>query len=388
MKSIAFILIISFLNLAGSRSYAQQAREKVHDSLQVSGQLSVWGHYNRSNSLPLLFGGRYIPTINYSIKLPHDKLIDFEGSVNLFGTYATDPFDTSGVDGSISAYRAWARYSTQQFEIRAGLQKINFGSASMLRPLMWFDQIDPRDPLQLTNGVWGLLSRYYFLNNTNVWFWCLYGNDKARPWDIGNSAPRSPELGGRFQAPVPKGEMALSYNFRHAETTGMDSTIISSYSEIPEHRIGIDGKWDLGIGLWFEGTWIHKNINIGTLTNQELLTLGIDNTFNIGKGLNVVYEQMLASSDERAFAFDNNLMFSALSFNYPVGVIDNLSAIVYFDWRNKAFYNFVNWNHTFKRFTMYLMAYLNPKDYNLPQQGSVANMYSKQGLQLMLVYNH
>jgi hypothetical protein len=37
---------------------------------------------------------------------------------------------------------------------------------------------------------------------------------------------------------------------------------------------------------------------------------------------------------------------------------------------------------------MYVMAYLNPKDYNLPQQGSTANMYSKQGLQVMLVYNH
>ena len=68
------------------------------------------------------------------------------------------------------------RYSSDQFELRLGLQKINFGSASMLRPLMWFDQMDPRDPLHLTDGVWGLLARYYFLNNANIWLWGLYGN--------------------------------------------------------------------------------------------------------------------------------------------------------------------------------------------------------------------
>ena len=32
------------------------------------------------------------------------------------------------------------------------------------------EDIDPRDPLQLTNGVWGLLGRYYFMNNANLRF--------------------------------------------------------------------------------------------------------------------------------------------------------------------------------------------------------------------------
>jgi len=54
------------------------------------------------------------------------------------------------------------------------LQKINFGSATLFRLLMWFDRIDPRDPLKLTDGVYGLLLRYYFHNNTNIWLWGLY----------------------------------------------------------------------------------------------------------------------------------------------------------------------------------------------------------------------
>jgi len=378
------VIIASFLFIADSACFSQECVPVCSDSLQFSGQLSVWGHINMSNSLPVFFGGRYIPALNYSYKLSDNRLIDFEASANIYGSYAFNPFDSSDVNGSIQAYRAWARYSGSQIEIRAGLQKISFGSSTLLRPLMWFDQLDPRDPLQLTNGVWGLLSRYYFLNNANVWVWCLYGNTKTRPWDIGTSVARLPEFGGRFQAPVPKGEMALSYNFRHTDIEAVDTT----RADIPENRIGLDGKWDIGPGLWFETSWIHKSIPIGSLTNQELISIGSDYTFALGKGLNVMYEQMLAASDEKAFTFSNTTMFSALSLNYPLGIVDNLSAIVYFDWKNKAAYNFINWNHKFKKFTMYLMAYLNPKDYNLPQQSTAANQYSKQGLQLMLVYNH
>lgn len=34
---------------------------------------------------------------------------------------------------------------------------------------MRFDQVDPRDPLKLTDGVRGLLGRYCFLNNADIW---------------------------------------------------------------------------------------------------------------------------------------------------------------------------------------------------------------------------
>ena len=42
-------------------------------------------------------------------------------------------------------------------------QKMNFGSAIILRCLTWFNSIDPRDPLQATDGKTGPLLRYYFL---------------------------------------------------------------------------------------------------------------------------------------------------------------------------------------------------------------------------------
>ena len=111
----------------------------------------------------------------------------------------------------------WVKFSGDQFELRAGLQKINFGSAQMFRPLMWFDRIDPRDPLQLTDGVYGLLARYYFLNNANIWLWGLYGDDKIKGWELIPSKKNSIEYGGRVQLPLYTGEIAATYHHRTAD---------------------------------------------------------------------------------------------------------------------------------------------------------------------------
>ena len=107
---------------------------------------------------------------------------------------------------------------------------------------MWFDSMDPRDPLQLTDGVWGGLFRYYFPNNTTLWLWSLYGNDKNKGWEILPSSSSFPEIGGRVQIPIPKGEGALSYHFREADasTYGLE--------KIAENRFGLDVRstrpWD------------------------------------------------------------------------------------------------------------------------------------------------
>src|ERR1035437_464367 len=112
------------------------------DSLSFKGQASGWINYNGGNALPVYTGGRYIPQLNYNLNLKNDHKIDFEASLNLNGSAGFNPFDSLRATAQLKPYRLWIRYSTRQFELRAGLQKINFGSASILRPLMWFDQID------------------------------------------------------------------------------------------------------------------------------------------------------------------------------------------------------------------------------------------------------
>jgi len=372
------ILLISVLCLLTA------AEAEAQDSLDLRGQLSAYTHINPKNELPWWNGCRYIPQLNYGHNLKGSRLIDFEASANIYGNLGIHPFDSTGVNGNIKAYRLWARYSTSQFELRAGLQKINFGSASLLRPLMWFDQLDPRDPLKLTDGVWGVLARYYFLNNANLWLWGLYGNDKLKGWEYIPSKKSKPEFGGRLQLPVPKGEAGVS--FHHRQTSINDS--LTWFPRVSENRFGFDARFDMVIGCWIEASWSAFNEDIGPLSNQEIINLGADYTFGIGNGLTIIYEQLIASNDNKPFEFDNSAVFSLLSLSYPISMFDNISAIIYYDWKYSRIYNFVTWQKQFNNISLYLMGYINPAVYNIPTQRYDEMLYAGSGIQLMLVFNH
>ena len=380
MHRIIYIFSFSLFLALTINSQAQ-------DSISFKGQVSTWMLYNGGNDLHFYMGGRYIPQVNYEFELKNDKLIDFEASLNINGSAGFNPFDTLKANGQLKPYRLWARYSSRQFEVRAGLQKINFGSASLLRPLMWFDQVDPRDPLHLTDGVWGVLGRYYFLNNANIWLWVLYGNKDPKGWEFAGTNNHYPEVGGRIQLPVPKGEAALSYHYRIADTRNLGD-LVPPFSKVQEYRIGFDIKLDLFVGFWLEGSWVNKKKDLGIFTNQEILNAGIDYTFGIGNGLNVIYEQLLAVNDQKAFNFQNTTLFSLLSLSYPAGLFDNISGIVYYDWKNKNAYNFINWQKQFNNITLYLMGYWNPENYYIPTQGNDQTLFAGKGIQAMLVLNH
>jgi hypothetical protein len=387
MRAHFLILFVALFRFAGAAIVAQELSGPVRDTFNLSGQVSAWTNYNHSGSLPVSLGGRYIPSLYYGIKTPGDKLVDFEASANIYGNLMFHPFDTSYSAADLKAYRLWMRYSADQFELRLGLQKINFGSASILRPLMWFDRMDPRDPLHLTDGVWALLSRYYFLNNANIWLWGLYGNEDPSGWEFIPSNKKIPEFGGRIQVPVPLGEAAFSYHHRTADNTGM-AGFDQSWEKIPEDRFGFDAKWDFRTGFWLEGSWTRKGMDLGPLTNQEIFNAGIDYTFGIGNGLYMAYEHLLYSYDEIPFEFENLNSFSLLTASYPLNLFDNISAIIYYNWTENKIYNYFTWQKQLDKILLYVMGYWNPELYNIPAQTISQNMYAGKGIQLMFVFNH
>jgi hypothetical protein len=356
-------------------------------ALHYSGQLSGWAQFTPDISLKGWAGGRYLSQLNYKIPLKKERLLDMEVSANIFGEAGLYPFDRFTTDGNVKPYRAWVRYSTNRMELRLGLQKINFGSARLFRPLMWFDRIDPRDPLQLTDGAWGLLYRYYFRNNANLWLWGLYGNSGVKGWEALPSARHYPEGGGRLQLPVPHGEVAMSYHFRMTDaTTLLQAAGLSGHTG--EHRLGFDARLDAVVGLWLEASWSRLNSPLDLYTNQEMLTFGTDYTFGIGNGLAATFEQLVFSSDRHAFAFASTATFSGLSLSYPVGLFNNLSVITYYDWTNRDAYLFLNWQRQLNHLTFYFMGYWNPATYLFPGQSSESNRFAGKGLQLMVVWNH
>ncbi len=373
------VLVLVLVIFCQPHSYTQE-------SPLVKGQFSTFINYSSENNLPVLTGARYIPQLNLNFPFINN-LLDFEFSANLNGMAGFSGTDSSYTDGRIKPYRIWVRYSNEQFEIRAGLQKINFGSASMLRPLMWFDRVDPRDPLQLTEGVWGLLGRYYFLDNTNIWLWALYGNEDEKTWEISKTNSAKPEFGGRIQLSLFGGEAGISYHYRKTDMSGLSPQWIN-LSEVSENRFGIDGKWDVEAGLWFEAAVIKREADLGLLSSQEMICAGTDYTFDYGNGLNVIAEHLLAGADSVPLRFLNTRSFTALSASYPVDIFDRVSGIAYYDWKGKEVYTFANWQMTWDNISLNLIAFFNPEISNLPQANDKMNLMGGNGVQIVFVYNH
>jgi hypothetical protein len=358
---------------------------------EFQGQLSGWITVTEEESSPTQVGLRYIPSLFISKSVAGAYSIDAELSLNTYGTGLVHAFDDVDTDGKMKPYRLWLRFSGSQCEVRLGLQKINFGSASLLRPLMWFDRIDSRDPLQLTDGVYGLLFRYYFLNNANIWLWGLYGNGDTKGWDIVPSVDNVIEYGGRFQYPVPTGEIAFSYHRRKMDLEkGLHSLLSMIYGDIPrefypryvlakksasENRFGLDAKWDMEIGVWFEGVLLHQDIDILAMKYQRLVNIGCDYTFGLGNGLHI-----LGSGE--------GFEFSALSVNYPLGLVDNITGILYYDWENGDWYRFINWQRTYDKWRFHLIGFWNPERFQIYRAQDEVSTLRGKGVQLLIIFNH
>jgi len=353
------------------------------------GQLSAWIAGNNGEDSKMYIGLRYIPIISIEKSLAKKYTIDAEFSLNAYGTGQVHSFDNIETDGEIKPYRMWLRFSSSQFEARLGLQKINFGSATLLRPLMWFDRIDPRDPLQITDGVYGLLFRYYFLNNANIWLWGLYDNDETKGLELNPTANKSIEYGSRFQAPLYKGEIAFTYHHRQ---TALSKEIFAQdqpdNQSVPENRFALDGKWDIGVGFWVESVIIHQESEALQYPWHRAINIGLDYTFGIGNGLNVLGEHFVLEYSKKAFASGEGISFSALLLNYPLGILDNIRGIIYYDWSNKELYRFVNWQRTYDRWSFYIIGFWNPEQFLIYQSQRRNNLFSGKGFQIMTVFNH
>ena len=356
--------------------------------LEFKGLISTWAAGKFDNKIQPVWSLRFVPELAFSFKAGGSVTIDAEVSANSFGTARF--FSGSGIPpkAEIKSYRAWLRISTSQFEARAGLQKINFGSASLLRPLMWFDSIDPRDPLQITDGVYALLLRYYTLSNANFWIWGMYGNDKTRGWDIAPPDNKSPEFGGRVQFPLGSGELAATYHHRRVDLNPiLPVPAPEPLPSIPEDRVGLDGKWDIGVGVWFEGTLIRQKTTLVPQPWRRSFNVGLDYTFGLGNGLNALAEHFRLESSAKVFGPGSGTSFSALLLRYPVGLLDEVTGIFYYDWKNENAYRFLNWQRTYDRLTFNLILFWNPEEFLVFRGQGGAGSFAGKGFEFLLAYH-
>jgi hypothetical protein len=252
---------------------------------------------------------------------------------------------------------------------------------------MWFDRVDPRDPLRLTKGVYGIQGKYYFRNNAGIWLWMLIGNKDTKGWETVPSKISRPEIGGRIQLPVPKGEMAFTYHNRRAQFPDNWQPPVTGSKTFGEQKFGYDVKLDLGIGLWAETSISYLN-QTETDRFTRAVTLGAEYTFGILNGLNITAEHMFYGSSDKLFSKGSNLSFTGISAGVPLSIITRLSAIVFYDWKNNGFYRFANLSFTFDNLSLNVIGFWNPDQFSLFNYGKGPNLFSGYGGQVMIVYNH
>lgn len=113
--ALVFFFLVAELFAAETAAWQGRAMASLHCSDQAD--------------LPVWLAGRYIPQIKVQ-RRSKAGLMDLEASMNVYAALAWVPSDSSFSTSSCKAYRLWLRYSTEQLEIRLGLQKINFNSAT------------------------------------------------------------------------------------------------------------------------------------------------------------------------------------------------------------------------------------------------------------------
>ncbi len=370
---IVFIFIITSANFLSAQS------------TEFAGQASGWLQFGREKRNNLSVGLRYIPELRWQNQLSEQNNFDTEVSCNLFSSHLLRTASYPAHYSTVKLYRAWLRFSGRQYELRLGLQKINFGPARMLRTLRWFDRVDPRDPLQLSDGVYGLLGRYYFLNNANIWLWGLYGNNDVKGMEFLPAAKKTVEWGGRFQHPLPRGEMGITFHRRRFTETPEAG---QSYSA-PENRMAIDGSWDLGIGLWFEAAAIKSDYKKESEFEnewQKLVTIGGDFTFEWLNGLHAAYEHLFFDMSQKAAKWQNRNDFSALMVDFMLNLTDRASLVHFYSWEQRQLYSYASWQRSYENWLVNLGVFWNPVQVQLfnDQQTVLAG----KGLQIMVVYNH
>ncbi|MDT8316651.1 MAG: hypothetical protein RQ824_01515 [bacterium] len=353
------------------------------EPLELRGELSSWLSYRDLAPDYSLLGLRYIPQVSLAKALSNGRKIDGLVSANINFEAPTDRLQINDENSETEFYRLWARWSSNQFEARAGLQKINFGPAKILRSLRWFDTIDARDPSGLTDGVKGLLLRYYALDNTNIWLWGLYGNDEIKGLEVAPTDGARPELGGRYQTPMINGEMAISLHHRKIDRDEWRSSqafglITSNLIDGGEDRIAIDGFWDVEIGLWFEAVAGRIKVDSNLDLWGEQMTIGAD--YTLDSGIHILGEHFVMATGDAWDKTVRGRSTSALSADYGISIMDRINSIITYDWVEHETQGFIGWQRTYDDWRIDLLGFSGP------EVGS--GKFSGDRVELIVTYNH
>lgn len=315
-----------------------QAQDQISAKNRFTAQGTVFGSPELPDAdleliwKPELFGEYYAsPAFRLSGELSMDKRLSllFEG-------------EDSAQDLEFKLYRAWAAASFRNTELKGGLQHIRMGVAQILRPLRWFDRLEPNSLLQETEGVQALTLTHFF-PNPDLRFWLLPGSGKTKGVELLPTREDSWELGGRIGVLSPLGETGLSYHRR---------SVLAPLSSqgVREHRIGLDQRVDGCLGAWLEGALsiLEQSIQTSVYPTKQLsATLGADYTLGLGNGLYLLLEHNLQAQGSNAVTLKDAELQGALLLSYPLGLLDALYLLTSYSYTRQSGLGTLSWRRTY-----------------------------------------
>jgi len=276
--------------------------------------------------------------LDWAMELSESREFDLfriSGEYSLYSRYQSKWEDGQSADLDFESYRYYVNLSRPQTELRVGMQRLSFGSAQVLRPLMWFDRVDPMDPYQVTKGVEAALFRHHWLNNANIWLWGVMGTRSTKGNEFAGGKNNALEYGGRLQYPTYIGDAALSYHSRD---------LFLGH----EHRLGMDLRMDYALGLWVEASASYFKDFPGSPTYTATGSIGADYVFDLGNGLALLGESMLhtvSEGDLAAISYEE-LAFATMA-DYPLGLLDSIRLLMSYTIENEEYIVTGSWRRTY-----------------------------------------
>ncbi len=196
-------------------------------------------------------------------------------------------------------------------------------------------------------------------------------------------------MGGRVELPLLNGEIALSTHHRKVKAINLLSSQLNNFQLLNESRFGLDGKWDVGPGIWFENsTTITQVNNIQVPRYQDMWNFGLDYTFPLGNGLGMTVEYLRYHAGENFLTGGITMQFAGGMFTYPLSVVDNLSLMLFYEPIANQLFNYASWSRNYDNWSIYAIVFVNPENAQMIGfQSGNRNLFAGKGFQVMCSYN-
>jgi hypothetical protein len=221
---------------------------------------------------------------------------------------------------SLERYRLNVLFKQQFLDYKVGLQDMHFGVGTYLRPLQWFDMLDPINKRAATQGINGLIVKKSTSDIQEIVGWMLFGNNPVRPSDLNSTKKETIEIGGRFQRSIVNGELGVATHARQIELNG---------SRAVEYRIGSHYQLNSSIPLWVEQAYMSAASK--TESQQYIMVMvGSEYTINIDKVGNSVSVLAEMQYDNKPIASHSaKTLTGVLQLSYPLSSKDTISYVGY-----------------------------------------------------------